>query len=158
MRASTWRNASKLRMSLWPRGRSRSAASRRNRRSPVSQSWPGLHPARRDVHRKSECGVASGQNVAIDRQTFLQLVRRIDQRCGEDRKFAPCRDREGVGAVGGDPHRRMGRLHRPRHDAQIMRAKMLALVGEGVVGPGLDDEVERLLEALAALLLRYGVT
>jgi hypothetical protein len=76
----------------------------------------------------------------------------------KDRHAALRREREGVGAVGGDPHRRMGRLHRPRRQAQLARVKVLALEGEGFAAPGGDDEVERLGEALAALLHRNAVS
>src|SRR5262249_29699528 len=45
------------------------------------------------------------------------------------------------------------RLHGLRHHRQVPRAVELSLVREGLLGPRLLDEVERLLEARAALLL-----
>src|SRR5271168_4368874 len=101
------------------------------------------------MYRKRERSVAGRQRAAIDRQSLLKLVRRVDQRGGEDQEPAARRERKGVGAVGSDPHRRVRLLHRLRDYGQILRPIMFARVGKALVGPGADDEVERLVEALA---------
>ncbi len=109
------------------------------------------------MHRKGEGGVASGaaaQCLAINREPLFQLVRRVDQRRREDRQAAARRERKGIGAVGGDPYRRVGRLHRPRRQVQLARPEVFAAEREGFAAPRADDEVERLLEPLAAFLHR----
>ena len=68
-------------------------------------------------------------------------------------RHAPRGERERVGAIGGDANGWMRNLHGPGHDGEIPRVVVLPLVGEGLVGPRLQDEVERLLEARSALLL-----
>jgi hypothetical protein len=106
------------------------------------------------MHRKRESRVAGRECAAIDRQTLLELVRRVDQWGGEDWEPAARREREGVWAIGGDPYRRVRLLHRLRDYAQILRPIVFARIGKALVGPGPDDKVERLVEALAALFLR----
>src|SRR5205814_8375520 len=46
------------------------------------------------------------------------------------------------------------RLRGPGHDGHFLREKVFALERETLVRPRADDEIERLVEALAALLLR----
>ena len=67
------------------------------------------------------------------------------------------REWERVRAVGGDPHRRVGRLHRPRHHRQLARLKVFPVKRKGVVCPRRKNEVERLVEARAALLGRDAI-
>src|SRR5262249_57114234 len=55
------------------------------------------------------------------------------------------------------PDRRMRLLVRARNDGQIVGREVLAGVREPFLGPGFQDEVERLLEALAALVVAHAV-
>src|SRR4030088_254652 len=107
------------------------------------------------MHRKGEGGVASStaaQCLAINREPLFQLVGRVDQRRREDRQAAARRERKGIGVVGGDPYRRVWRLHRPWRQVQLARPEVFAAEREGFAAPRADDEVERLLEPLAAFL------
>jgi hypothetical protein len=56
--------------------------------------------------------VPAGQTLTVDDEAGLEFVRRVDQRRREDRQPVSRRERESVGAVGGDLHRRVGRLQR----------------------------------------------
>src|SRR3954469_2419828 len=51
----------------------------------------------------------------------------------------------------------MGLLVRPRHRARIVEAVILAVVREILLGPGLLDDFERLVEALAAFRIGDAV-
>jgi hypothetical protein len=102
--------------------------------------------------------VPAGKTLAVDGEAGLELVRRVDQRRGEDRHPVSRRERESVGTIGGDPHRRVGPLHRPRHHSQLSRLKVFSFKGKGVVCPRRKNEVERLIEARAALLGRDAIT
>src|SRR5262249_50601622 len=108
-----------------------------------------------------QCGVArgaGGQTLAVDDEAGLKLVRRVDQRRCEDRQPVSRRERESVRTVGGDPHRWVGRLHRPRHPRQLARLKVFPVKGKGVVCPRRKYEFERLVEAPAAFLGRDAIT
>src|SRR5215469_92606 len=125
------------------------------------QSWlcllPRLRTARRDVHRESKRGVAlcaGAQSLAIALQAGFEPFGRIDQRRGENRQTAPPCERKSLGAVGGDAHRRVGCLYRTRDHTQITGTKIFAVERKRLALPRRQDEVERFLEALAALFLR----
>src|SRR6266446_3867581 len=74
-----------------------------------------LLPTVRDVYRKRQGNVLLLilQVFTMYTEVFAQLVGRIDQRRGEDRKAKLSRDSERVGAVGGDTYRRVRLLERP---------------------------------------------
>src|SRR5215468_3426728 len=118
-----------------------------------------LRPTPRNMNRKSQSGVArrTSQPVAVDCQPRLELVGRIYQWRSEDRQLASPGKRKGVRTVGCDTHRRMRGLHRPRHNAEIPRPKILSLEGKALVGPGLEDEIKCFLETLTALFHGYAV-
>ena len=69
-----------------------------------------------------------------------------------------CAARKRVGTVGGNPHRRVRLLHRPRHQRKLARLKVFPVKGKGVVCPRRKNEFERLVEAPAALLGRDAIT
>src|SRR6185312_4868112 len=113
-----------------------------------------LFAAAGDMYREGERGVALGQRRTVDLEPFEQLVRRVDQRRGENRKPALGRERKRVRAVGGDPHLRVRGLDRARHQRDILGPEIFALERELLAAPGGENVVERLVEALAALLHR----
>ena len=51
----------------------------------------------------------------------------------------------------------MRRLQGLRHDAEILRPKILSLERKGLVCPSLDDEIKRFLEPLSALFQGYAI-
>src|SRR5215831_7454589 len=108
------------------------------------------------MHRERQRGVAlcaAGQSLAIGLQAGFEPLGRIDQRRSEDRQTAPPRERKGFGAVGGYAHRRVRHLQRARYHAQITGTKIFALERELLALPRREDEIERFLEAFAALFL-----
>jgi hypothetical protein len=63
----------------------------------------------------------------------------------------------GLDAVSGDAHlvhRRVGLLHRARDNVGVLDREEASVVGEALLGPRVHEDVDGLLEALAALLLR----
>src|SRR5207249_4478349 len=65
--------------------------------------------------------------------------------------------RERVGCRRRHPDRRMRLLVRARDDGQSVSREVLPGVREAFLGPGLQDEVERLLKSLAALVVAHAV-
>src|ERR1700720_1349831 len=74
-----------------------------------------LLPTVRDVYRKRQRDVLLLilEVLSMYTEVFAQLVGRIDQRRGEDRKAELSRDSERVGTVGGDTNRRKRLLGAP---------------------------------------------
>src|SRR5690349_8030078 len=112
------------------------------------------------MHRERQRGVARmiiWQALAVDGKACLELVRRVDQRRGENRQAPAGGERESIGAVGSDADRRVRLLQRPRHQGQVASVKIFAVERKGFAGPRREDEIERLVEPLAALLRRNAV-
>src|SRR5262249_55585032 len=76
---------------------------------------------------------------------------------GDERKSHAPDHRKRVGRRRRHPDRRMRLLERARDDGEIVGREVLAGVREAFLGPGLQNEVERLLEALAALVVAHAV-
>src|SRR5262249_56071288 len=78
-------------------------------------------------------------------------------KAGDERVADAPDHRKRVGCRRRHPDRRMRLLVRTRDDGQIVGREVLARVREAVLRPGFQDEVERLLEALAALVVADAV-
>src|SRR5216683_4531112 len=91
---------------------------------------PRLFPAVRDMHRKRERNVLLPglEARAMYAEVFAELVRRVDQRRGKDRKAKLPRYRKRLRAVGGDSNRRMRFLHWLRSNRNLPHPEMLPFV------------------------------
>ena len=76
---------------------------------------------------------------------------------GDERQAHASDQREGVLRRRGHPDRRMWLLIRPRHHDHVVEREVFSGMREAILRPGLENDVERFLEAIAALAVGNAV-
>src|SRR5581483_6052600 len=103
-------------------------------------------------------GVAGGGvGLPVRGDVGAQLLDGAEPDGDEDRQPHGADRRVGVGAGGGDAHRRIRLLQRARHEREVAEGVELAFEGEALVAPRALENLQHLGEALAALRIGDAV-